>query len=460
MVLSKIGYRNNRKQRGGAGKGLAIDFIEDLLGPNWQNLLFRYIVLTGVFVLVLVMILMIILYPGKAIYNMQKYFFYIAVPLTLLFAVILNLNSSTTALTQFSKIVAFMVIVGIAIYYYSLSSGSDFVFTAYFKYAFLALIIVIGLAIIYQVLISYMSHLTGISGFIAQLIFYIPCTLWDLWNYIFKEFQLTPYAVYAFILLEAILILLYIFMPNIASSVTGLTDGQQLLSGVYQLNKPQNIIATSTSLKQMPTPTQILAGQTGQYRSNYCISMWVYVNPQAPSAISYSQETEIFSYGFTDGSGIQQVKPMIRYYGGGNATDQPVERNKFVFYFATYPPTNQYDSSGDTFHDLSLPTQKWNQIVLNYNRNMVDLFINGSLERSFDTANNLPVFSPLDTITVGSQDGIDGAICNVAYYNHPLSSSQIAFSYNTLMSANPPVSRTPTSTTIGTSPGTSITSTN
>jgi Concanavalin A-like lectin/glucanases superfamily len=456
MGLSKS---KQKKQQGGAGKGVAIDFIESLLGPNWQDLFFRYIVLTGVFVLVLVIILMIILYPGKALYNIQKYFFYIAIPLTLIFALLLNLNSSTTALTQFSKIVAIMVIAGIAIYYYSLSSGSDFVFSSYFNYMFLAVIIVIGLAILYQVIVSYMSHLTGIPGFIAQLIFYIPCILWDLWLYIFKEFQLTPYAIYAIILLEAILILLYVYMPNISNSVTGLTDGQQLLSGVYWLNKPQNIIATSSALKQIPTPSQVLSGQLGQYRYNYCISMWVYVNPQAPSAASYGKETEIFNYGFTDGSGVQHVKPMIRYYGGGNATDQPVERNKFVFYFATYPPTNQYDSSGDTFYDLTLPTQKWNQIVLNYNRNIVDLFINGSLERSFDTANNLPVFNPLDTITVGSKDGIDGAICNVAYYNHPLSSSQIAFSYNTLMNANPPVSRKPASTNIGTSPGTSITAT-
>ncbi len=448
-----------KKQRGGAGKGVAIDFIENLFGPNWQDGFFRYIILTGIFVLVLVMILMIIMSPGKALYNIQKYFFYIAVPLTLIFAVLLNLNSSSTALREFSKIAATMVIVGIAIYYYSLSSGSDFVFTSYFNYTFLAVIVVIGLAIFYQVLVSYMSHLTGFPGFIAQLIFYIPCILWDLWLYLFKEFQLTPYAIYAFIFLEAILILLYIYLPNITSSVTGLTDGEQLLSGIYRLNKPQNIIATSTILKQMPTPTQILSGQLGQYRSNYCISMWVYINPQAPSSLSYSKETEIFSYGFTDASGVQQVKPMIRYYGGGNSTDQPVERNKFVFYFATYPPTNQYDSSGNTFYDLVLPTQKWNQIVLNYNRNIVDLFINGSLERSFDTANNLPVFSPLDTITVGSQDGIDGAICNVAYYNHPLSSSQIAFSYNTLMNANPPISRTPVSTNLGTSPGTSITAT-
>ena len=446
-----------KKQKGGSAKGLAIDFIESMFGPDWQNHFYQYIIATGIFTFVLLVIFAIILYPGKALYNIQKYFFYIAVPLALMFAVLLHLNTSSSALTQFLKIAVVMVAVGIAIYYYSLSTGSEFIFSGYFKNGLLTVVILIALAIIYQITISYMSSLTGIPGFIAQLIFYIPCILWDLWLYVFREFQLTPFAIYAFILLEIVLILIYVYLPNMISSVTGLKDGVQLLSGVYWLNKPQNIIATSAMLKQMPTQTQILNGHSGQYRSNYCISMWVYINPQAPSAISYSRESEIITYGFTDASGIQHVKPMIRYYGGGNTTDQPIERDKYVFYFATYPPTNQYDSSGDTFYDLTLPNQKWNQIVLNYNRNIVDLFINGSLERSFNTANHLPIFSPLDTITVGSQDGIDGAICNVAYYNHPLSAKQIAFSYNMLMNANPPVSRTPVTNKLSVSPGTSIT---
>jgi hypothetical protein len=457
-----------KKQIGGATGVPALDefltnsgidrFFTSIMGTDWQTHAFKYLFVTVILLFVVGLMIMIVVYPGNALYNIQKYFFLIAIPLTLIFAVLLNLTSDTNALNMFFKIASIMIIIGVFVYYYSISTGSIFVFNGYLKYTLLIVIGVIALALIYQTVVSYMEKLQGWPGFIAKLIFYVPCIVWDLWFYLFQQFQLTPFAVYAFILLEAVFILTYVFMPNMINSVTGLTDGMQLLDGIYWLNQPEKVIATSTMLKQIPTYTEVLNGNTGQFRSNYCISMWVYINPQTPSFASYNVETQLFNYGFTDASGVQHVKPMICYYGGGNGTDQPIERNKFVFYFSKYPPTEQYDTSGDTFYDLSLPNQKWNQIVLNYNRNMVDLFINGSLERSFNMANHIPVYSPLDAITVGSQNGMDGAICNVAYYNHPLSESQITFSYNTLMNSNPPTSRV-AAKQVNLGPGTSITST-
>ena len=76
---------------------------------------------------------------------------------------------------------------------------------------------------------------------------------------------------------------------------------------------------------------------------------------------------------------------------------------------------------------------------MNYNRNIVDIFVNGVLERSFTMMNNMPIYNDLDTITVGDEIGIKGGICNVVYYKHPLTKEQIAISYNSKMSANPPV---------------------
>ena len=89
--------------------------------------------------------------------------------------------------------------------------------------------------------------------------------------------------------------------------------------------------------------------------------------------ISYDKESEIFNYSFTDEEGIQRVKPMIRYYGGGGGRDQLIERNKYVFYFSKYPPTNQYTEDDHTFYDVTIENQKWNQIVLNYNRTIEPL---------------------------------------------------------------------------------------
>lgn len=427
-----------------------LDFFSKLTSNNpedriWQSCVFKYTLMTALLIGLSSLILNIITNTGSAMYNTQKYFFIIAFPLVMLFALLLNLGNEQPATYTFAKIAGVLIFVGVGIYYYSQTTGTG-IYSLFANYALLTLIVVIALGLAYGMLVKYMSKLTGWPGFIAQLIFYIPCILWNLWLYIFQQFQMTPIAIYALILVEIILIILYIYLPNIVNSVTGLDaqNGIQLINNVYWLDKPKKVLATSDMLLVAPNQQQSSIGQSGQFLSNYCISMWIYVNPQNPSSAAYSKETEIFSYGFTDAKGIQHVKPMIRYYGGGDGSDQLVERDKYVFYFSKYPPTEQYDENAHTFYDLKLQNQKWNQIVLNYNRNVVDLFINGDLERSFHMENEMPEYSPLDNISVGSNGaGIHGAICNVTYYKHPLTTEQIAFSYNMLMNSNPPIPRNP-----------------
>ena len=119
--------------------------------------------------------------------------------------------------------------------------------------------------------------------------------------------------------------------------------------------------------------------------------------------------------------------------------------------------TGSYDTMKDTFYSLTLPSQKWNQIVVNYLDNKVDIFINGELERTFHLAGKdipttdmeksegletlLPTYNDLDTITVGDDFGIDGGICNVEYYKLPLTAEQISFTYNTMVISDPPIPR-------------------
>ena len=89
-------------------------------------------------------------------------------------------------------------------------------------------------------------------------------------------------------------------------------------------------------------------------------------------------------------------------------------------------------------YEITLPSQKWNYFAFNFSTTTVDLFINGKLEKTFTYMGNRPTYAPTDAITVGSPQGLNGAICNIRYYTVPLSSSQIANSYNLLMYKNPP----------------------
>jgi hypothetical protein len=50
-------------------------------------------------------------------------------------------------------------------------------------------------------------------------------------------------------------------------------------------------------------------------------------------------------------------------------------------------------------------------------------------------------YSELDSINIGDDNGLEGAICNVVYYHHPLNAQDVANSYNLFMGNNPPINR-------------------
>jgi hypothetical protein len=91
--------------------------------------------------------------------------------------------------------------------------------------------------------------------------------------------------------------------------------------------------------------------------------------------------------------------------------------------------------------------QKWNNIVFNYYKQNVDVYINGKMEYSIDYPTNSVKFNNQDKIEVGVEvdtEGynkyyLNGAICNVVYFVKPLTRSQIATQYNLLFMKNPPV---------------------
>ena len=109
--------------------------------------------------------------------------------------------------------------------------------------------------------------------------------------------------------------------------------------------------------------------------------------------------------------------------------------------------------AGDTYriavgpnaaYDITMPTQKWNNIVLNYNTNAtIDVFANGHLVRTFTDADKIERNTELNRlptdVRIGSNNGLYGAICNINYYKTPLSKSQITTQYNLLAERNPPI---------------------
>jgi hypothetical protein len=236
-----------------------------------------------------------------------------------------------------------------------------------------------------------------------------------------NESKMTSIVIYILFIIEILLILLYIYSNTIINYIVKDPSKSITLLEKSAYLDIKTTIGNSYQLRMIsPTPDPEPDNTLYNYRKNYAISMWVYLNNQPPNNKSYAEETEIFNYGYG--------KPRITYF---NDLTNDSKKNKYNFYFTDSPNVK-------TSYSMTLPSQKWNNFVFNYNSDKVDLFINGILERTFVFNKNMPKYLASDIITIGSNNGLDGAICNINYYTEALTKTKITTAYNLLASKNPP----------------------
>ena len=174
------------------------------------------------------------------------------------------------------------------------------------------------------------------------------------------------------------------------------------------------------------------------------------MNTNAPA----NHGKNVFYYGSKstdnyDGS----MKPQIQYLGNFKQdydSNKSVEKSKdqrvMDKYKITFTNCNDKDNrrcSNGNIENLNatfiyLEPQKWHNLVFNYNNNIADLFINGSLKHSVDLGNNVPKYNSGDTMLIGDEN-LNGAICNITYYSNILTRNEIIKYYNLLIHKKPPV---------------------
>jgi hypothetical protein len=337
-------------------------------------------------------------------------YFYILTAMSLVAASLLysmsdKINPSFVAISS----VALLIFMGIMYQFDSTGSSVKEQVFKYATYSIGALGALVALAIIYNGAVRYLSNTTGITGFLINLLFFLPCLINDFAEYVKNEFALTPPVVYILFGFEMLLILIIAaisYIPKIAMNLGGtpiITDAI-FLDSKYVF---KNAYPLPTG-KLLPEPTT-----TGIYG----ISLWTFVNQRTHNT---NRDTNIFSYG-SEGS----WKPRMEFVG---KPDGYTDRSRDT-YRVTFAPGSSYI--------IEVPSQKWNNFVFNYNGDTVDLFINGSLERSYKCMPKYNVAT--DQFVAGDDSGLYGSICNVIYYNKPLTLRQITTAYNLLNGRNPPI---------------------
>jgi len=328
------------------------------------------------------------------------------------------------------------------------SEESSFLIALIFRFLLFS-IVVVTLSLVYNLFLNQSYRQTGVLGFILYFIFFIPCLFMDFLRFMFEDLKNTPTMVYVLLTLEVAFLLAYFLLPAQLNKHT-YAKGKQILKQPWFLGGEYTTIAGSEVLnkdddeKDRLLNTHVVKSieNTGVKwtNRNYAISLWLSYNPMNRDLASMEGDTRdipLFRYGTSSeekrNDDQQAGIPYIAYRYD----------DKFVFKF-TNGKLESNMSDEEKHHlivDMSLPAQKWNNIVFNYHNSKVDLFINGDLERTVSLNGVLPEYKSTDTFDIGNSERIamHAALCNITVFSEPLTKSQITQQYNLLYMQNPPV---------------------
>jgi len=239
----------------------------------------------------------------------------------------------------------------------------------------------------------------------------------------------TPRYVYLILLAELSLIGAYFLVPYIRYKF--LTHRGKLLMGEPMYTTKMKTLATYAELDKhrknkeevsipdiavetlappfdVVPPISLATKNSMNYDYHYTVSFWFFPDEQPPSRSSSSNKfTPIFDYG---------KKPIVLF---NPSTSKLQVRMR------------QGIDGVQVLYSKKIKLQRWNNIVVTYDRGTLDLFINGKLVA---TKGNVVPYMQYDSIVVGyhkdlEENGVNGGISNVMYYPDILPLSTIQYNY-------------------------------
>ena len=88
---------------------------------------------------------------------------------------------------------------------------------------------------------------------------------------------------------------------------------------------------------------------------------------------------------------------------------------------------NEHKKTIEVYETKDFPLQRWNNIVINYDSGMMDIFINNELVKSHD---KIISFQKISDFVIGEKEGLYAFVKNIRLYPEPLSRASISAFYN------------------------------
>jgi len=327
-------------------------------------------------------------------------------------------------LTLFGIIISILLILWIVYYLQNLSGQSS---TISFILNF-SLVLVI-LALIYKTINVQLpgkanSKKDSFFSLLLNLILYIPCVFSGLFDYGAKKFSSSSgpsSEVLSSIMLLVSALVLALALFIIYYKIPSLTEIITLQGGELLVNKP----VYTDKLYTLASYEELNGKDTFEYQ--YGLSFWVFLDANSPSSSSASNRfVSLLNYG---------NKPNILYKASTNTLMITMEQkglskknNKLI----------DFDENGNRiiYKQNNVLLQKWNNIVINYTGGTLDIFFNNELVKSVI---EVVPYMTLDNLTIGTDGGISGGICNVVYFKTPLTTSKMYILYNMVKDKTPPI---------------------
>jgi hypothetical protein len=288
------------------------------------------------------------------------------------------------------------------------------------------LIVILVLGLIYKTIVVKIPSNNGSANarknafftMIINTLFYIPCLFSGIFdsvgNLAAGEAEASSTGSIIMLIATIILIAVYFTTPSLINKIN-LQGGKPLVNKQVYTNA-QYSLGTYQELNG-----------SDQFDYQYAISFWVFLDAVPPNtSASYSKYTSLLNFG---------EKPNMLYNGKNNTlmvTMQQKDLNKSA------NKLTDFDENGNRilYKNENMLLQKWNNIIINYNGGVLDIFLNGELVKS--DIGVVPYYT-IDNLTIGEEDGIQGGICNVVYFKRALTTSNIYYLYNMVKNKSPPV---------------------
>jgi len=171
---------------------------------------------------------------------------------------------------------------------------------------------------------------------------------------------------------------------------------------------------------RLDTKTTIIpddsVNETSKKNYGFAISTWIYLYPKDSKKTDSGYKT-IFEFSYPN------MKLIYKENIGGDA---------LIF-------TPSIESAPNEPNNIQMPVpnsgkhilhQKWNNIIINYDTERLDIFINGVLRFTKNGIILSPNHSRIGSVNLGENGGLRGAVKDIVYYPIPLTSLKISSIYN------------------------------